>query len=121
MMHSLKLKFVVASLVLGSLASPLGAIALTISRTDDIPSRVVDYGDLDLTRKSGISTLYARINSAAREVCEPLDVWSSKLLRNTFECRREAIARAVGDVNSESLTNYFAERSKPYGADAARP
>jgi UrcA family protein len=121
MLHSLKLKIAVAGLVLGSLASPLGAIALTINRLGDVPSRVVDYGDLDLSRKSGISTLYARINSAAREVCEPLDVWSSKLLQKTHECRHDAVARAVGDVNSASLTSYFEQRNKASAADTRRP
>jgi UrcA family protein len=120
MLHSLNSKFLLGSLVAGILASPLGAIALSVNRMGDIPSRVVDYTDLDLSRSSGIATLYTRINSAAREVCEPLDVWSVKLLHKTYECRQDAIGRAVGEVNSPSLTSYFEERSKASGADPGR-
>src|ERR1700760_2370236 len=87
-------------------ASPLNAFAES-SGFDQPPARVVRYGDLDLNQQSGIVTLYSRIRSAAREVCEPMEGVSIKLLRAKNDCRHSAVARAVAEVNSAALTGYF--------------
>jgi UrcA family protein len=100
-------KILVACALAGVCASPLSALALTVNNLDEQSSRVVRYADLDLNRASGVVTLYSRINSAAREVCEPLDVLMVKLLRERFDCRQDAIARAVSQVNSPALTSYY--------------
>jgi UrcA family protein len=97
-------------------ASPLNAFAESPG-FDQPPARVVRYGDLDLNQKSGVITLYGRIRTAAREVCEPIEDISIKLLRAKYDCRHDATARAVAEVNSPALTDYFADRS---GAAAGR-
>jgi len=104
-MSRFKLKFLAPCALAGMLASPLSALAATLDAP--LPSRVVAFGDLDLNRDSGVATLYSRIRSAATEVCDPLDVLLVKLIRARFDCREDAIARAVADVNSPALTAYY--------------
>jgi UrcA family protein len=65
---------------------------------------VVNYSDLDLNRDEGTQTLYARLKSAARQVCggQPLLI---ELERNSrFEaCYDKTLDDAVGQVKSRSL------------------
>jgi UrcA family protein len=59
-------KILISCSMAGLCASPLSALASMSGKTDQLNSRVVAYGDLDLSRDSGVATLYSRINSAAR-------------------------------------------------------
>ena len=36
----------------------------------------------------------------------------TRLLRERFDCRREAIAKAVADVNSPALTSYYLAKTR---------
>jgi UrcA family protein len=111
-------KILASCALVGILASPFSAFATTVSRIDEPRnSRVVGYSDLDLSRDSGVATLYSRISSAARSVCEPLDVMMLKVLRERYDCRQDAVARAVSDVNSPALTSYYLARVKPIADD----
>jgi UrcA family protein len=74
---------------------------------DDSHSRVVKFADLDLTRSQGAVALYARIRSAAREVCLPQYNWVMEMRAISEQCREQAIARAVSDVNAPALTVYY--------------
>jgi UrcA family protein len=109
-MSRFQLKFLIACALAGMLANPVCVPAATLDAPP--PSRVVEFGDLDLKRDSGVATLYLRIRSAATEVCDPLDVTLVKLLRERFDCRQDAIARAVADVNSPALTAYYLRKTK---------
>jgi UrcA family protein len=111
-----KLKFTSACALIGILASPLSAGAYAVN-TLEPPSRVVAFRDLDLSRQAGVTVLYTRIKSAAREVCEPLDAWTLRLLRQDLDCRADAIGRAVADVNSAALTTYYLTKTKARAAD----
>lgn len=112
MSRLLTMKFLAAGAFIATYLSPLGAVAYAVSALDETPTRVVGFGDLDLNRDVGVATLYARIRSAAREVCEPLDAWSLGLRRLQFDCREDAIGRAVADVNSPALTAYLLTKKK---------
>jgi UrcA family protein len=79
----------------------------------DAPSRRVNFADLDLTNSAGAATLYARIKSAARQVCQPEYNWLSKLRTLADQCTDQAIARAVADVNAPELTTYFMAKMSP--------
>jgi UrcA family protein len=72
---------------------------------DAAPSVKVAYGDLDLATEQGANTLYARVASAARQVCAA-DGDNFRDLR-TFaaarSCRTQAIANAVRDVHSTKV------------------
>lgn len=72
-------------------------------------SRVVEYGDLDLTSTAGASALYRRLKLAAREVCMTPDgeygdpmVW--------LQCFHHALMRAVRDLgNARVIALYDGE------------
>jgi UrcA family protein len=112
MSRFLKMKSLIACALIGIILSPLSAVAFAMSALDNPPTRVVQFGDLDLGQDVGIAALYSRITSAVREVCEPLNVWSLRTLHEERDCREEALGRAVADVNSPSLTTYFLTKRK---------
>jgi UrcA family protein len=106
----------VNAIILGSsiLLGSLSAIATAaVERNDGVATRRVNFADLDLTRNEGAATLYSRIKSAARQVCDPLVVYAPRdsMLR-MHRCEEDAIARAVADVNAPVLTSYHRERTK---------
>lgn len=106
-----KPKFILSCVLAGLVAGPVSALAATSGRLDDVPSRKVKYYDLDLSRDAGVATLFSRIKTAAREVCEPTDVFFLSLVRQRYACSQDAIARAVADVNAPLLTSYFLEKA----------
>jgi UrcA family protein len=76
-------------------------------------SVVVNYSDLDLTDSAAARTLYARLQSAAREVCgsEP----EIRELRQSVDyraCYQRALNKAVLRIDSESLHALHAARTQ---------
>jgi UrcA family protein len=120
MSRLLKKKFLIPCALAGILVGPLSAVAAGNGKADEPPIRVVQFGDLDLSREAGIAVLYSRLHSAAREVCESSDTWSLRLFRQQTDCREAAIGRAVADVNSAALTTYYLTKSKAGGTDIRR-
>jgi UrcA family protein len=102
----LKMKCVVPCSLLAILLGPLSAVAATVQQSDDPPTRVVKFGDLDLTRSEEAAVLYSRISVAAREVC-PQSLWALESQVQSYECRHQAIAKAIADVDSTALTRYY--------------
>jgi UrcA family protein len=85
------------------------ASAMPASSSPDVPSRVVRYSDLDITRTSGAAALYARIEAAARSVCQPAFGFPETRMEGELrKCQRQAIDRAVNDVNAPLLTSHYA-------------
>ena len=110
MSRLLKMNTAIACM-LAVVASPLAAVAMQAGQQNAEPAkRVVNFADLDLSRDSGVSTLYSRITSAAREVCRPVDFWTERMWRP--DCRDDAVARAVADVKSPALTSFYLARNK---------
>lgn len=109
----LTMKLAAPCALLSILVGSLSAVAAVTAQPDDPPSRRVYFGDLDLNRDTGVETLYSRISSAAREVCKTYDGWEPKLFTHSYECRHQALARAVSDINSATLTNYYLVKTKP--------
>ena len=110
-MSRFKLKFALSCALAGLVAGPVCALAAPSGKLDEQYSRKVQYGDLDLSHNAGVATLFSRINIAAREVCDPMDVVIANLLRQRYDCRQDAIARAVAEVNTPLLTSYFLEKT----------
>jgi UrcA family protein len=106
-----KLKFILSCALAGLLAGPVTALAAPSGLSEESASRKVPYGDLDLSRDPGVAALYSRITTAARAVCEPMDLVLLNLLRDGSNCRPNAIARAVADVNAPLLTSYFLDKT----------
>jgi UrcA family protein len=99
------IQWTMLTILLGSLSAVAAAAPL-----DEVPSRKVNYADLDLTRHAGVAVLYARIKSAAREVCIPTYTWVAEDNKATQQCRELALARAIADVNAPALTDYYLEK-----------
>jgi UrcA family protein len=94
--------------LLGALAllAAMAAAPLADARAADKPeTRIVRYGDLDLTTPHGAHVLYARIREAARSVCGeiPYDLFPSPEFK---ACVNKAIDSAVADVDRPILSDY---------------
>jgi UrcA family protein len=98
-----------------SLAS-IGAPAL--AEPDAPQSVTIRYGDLDLSQPADASALYARIRSAARQVCAAADAPGAARRVEWSACRREAAERAVTALGSEAVARLHAARHER-GARAA--
>ena len=98
---------IVGLIVLASFTS----LALGAATSDNPPQRVVSYADLNLNHKAGAQTLLFRIKSAARAVCEPQ--LRRVLSRSTTyqQCLKQAVGRAVADVDAPVLAQVYREAS----------
>jgi UrcA family protein len=94
-----------ACLVLGTSASAHAA-----APTDEAPFLTVAYSDLNLATEQGTKALYARIVSAARQVCGAGSVDIRDLRANALvkACETRAVAAAVHHVNSPRLAAIYA-------------
>ncbi len=93
------------------LAGSLGA-ARAATPTNEVPSVVVSYRDLDLSTAAGARVLYKRISMAARQTCPFVDNINLAQLAKSKACRDAAIERAVNAVNSTQLAALQAEHMK---------
>ena len=66
-------------------------------------------GDLRQDTPGGLEALYARIQAAARRVCEPLETLD-KLNFEFSKCKRAAIDRATAQI--PALANYDPKKHK---------
>jgi UrcA family protein len=72
----------------------------------------VTYGDLNLATEAGASALYARIVSAAREVCasESIDIRDLGAFTHAKACESTAVAAAVNAVHHPRLASVYREQ-----------
>ncbi|HEY3786284.1 MAG TPA: UrcA family protein [Steroidobacteraceae bacterium] len=101
------MKSALAWTLLATLMGSAGVAEATTGGLYDPPTRVVRYGDLDLSRNEGAAVLYTRIRAAARQVCQPLAQVASPSIILLNQCISHAIAHAVGDVDAPLLTDYY--------------
>ena|SRR5688572_29874991 len=64
----------------------------------------VNYGDLDLGNAADATTLYRRIQAAARDACGRGESRDARASRYADECVAHAIASAVMRVDHDTLT-----------------
>jgi UrcA family protein len=104
------------SATLATILASHGAIAAPVEPHYEVSRRIVRFADLDITRSAGAATLYARITTAAREVCEPSPSRGELgFSSQTRQCQEQAIERAVTDVNAPALTSYHLIKVKSAG------
>jgi UrcA family protein len=101
----MNLKTVIPCTLLALSLGPLSSVAAAIERGDDPPARTVDFADLNLSSSAGAAVLYARIKSAAAEVCEPVNARALESFLSAKRCAEQSIARAVAYVNAPALTS----------------
>ena len=77
----------------------------------NVPSVVVHFGDLDLSRSEGATVLYRRLTSAAETVCAPLDDRGLARHMSFKACVQSAISLAVAKVDRPVLTAYYEARA----------
>jgi UrcA family protein len=106
---------VLGATLLLSLSVPVGAHEST-----EVPRRVVNFADLDLTHSAGVEALYVRIRSAAREVCEPLIARDLHAAMRSRTCAEQAIERAIAEANAPKLTSYYLAKTHRVVAIARR-
>jgi UrcA family protein len=104
---------VISGLALAVLVGPLtahGAAIVTTDGTEPV-SRVVHFNDLNLDSRAGVATLYTRLRSAAKEVCEPERFSTSISYLRERHCQDKAIGQAVAEVRSAQLTTFHMSKS----------
>jgi len=100
-------------LVLGSLAGVMAAGAASAAGLDsDVPSVVVKYSERSLATDDGVYTLYRRITSAAKRVCPDASTKDLSRLTQVEQCRDQAVARAIRQIDNSRLAALHAARSK---------
>jgi UrcA family protein len=108
----MNMKTAVPGAVLAILLGPLSVCANAYAQPGyQLATRTVKFDDLDLTRTAGAATLYSRLQTAARAVCEPASGGRDAYLLMR-RCIDQSITRAVGDVNAPALTSYHLTRNK---------
>jgi UrcA family protein len=101
-------------LLLSAIALAMTGIAPAATRVaTDVPSVVVQYGDLDLDTRAGILKLHARLRGAAQNVCSPLDSRVLGLLEQYESCVNAALAQSVADIGNDSLSKFHRYGVKP--------
>ncbi|MDP9065832.1 MAG: UrcA family protein [Pseudomonadota bacterium] len=81
------------------------------SVADDVPQRVVRYSPLSLNTETGVRSLYHHIVRAAEQICPAPS--STRLVSTAVaQCRAQAIARAVHQIDSPRLAALYSADSK---------
>jgi UrcA family protein len=102
-----------ARIALAVLAGLAGVVAgATASAAGDVPKVVVKYSDASLATDSGVQDLYRRITYAAKKVCPYTSILDLAGMRQVEECRNEAIARAIRQIDNSRLAALYATHSK---------
>jgi UrcA family protein len=78
----------------------------------DAPRKVVNYGDLNLSRSEGINTLEARIRRAVDSVCEQSGDKGLSRVHVERQCRDAALADAMAQMNALSVSATVAGQSE---------
>jgi UrcA family protein len=78
--------------------------ASAASAYDEPKNVVVRYSDLNLSQPQDASTLYNRIQRAARVACENGEAESLARLQRFHRCVDQAVTNAVAKVSSQQLT-----------------
>ncbi len=95
--------------VLGAAAA--GTVSAATPR-DEVPRIVLRYSPDSLASPAGARQLYHRLVRAAEQVC-PDDVSVAPFVSQVVrQCRAEAVARAVRDIDSPRLAEVYAGQVK---------
>jgi UrcA family protein len=112
---SARLLGLLATTIVCAVASSLATVCAAAD-SNDFPSVIVKFADLNLSNPEGATALYRRINAAARDVCKSYDIRSGsvRLAGSADPCVRKAIADAVTKVGHPGLfAIYNAKHPQP--------
>jgi UrcA family protein len=88
-------------------ALALGFHSAHAAPPQNVPSVVVHFADLDLSRSEGTRVLYQRLKGAAETVCAPLDDRDLARHMRFTACVQSAISAAVAKVDQPTLAAYY--------------
>jgi UrcA family protein len=91
-------------------AMAVAPMSFAAPQSSSVPSIAVSYDDLNLATSAGVDALYHRISVAARSVCANPDIRDLGAVAAAQNCRLDAVARAVRDVNNPKLATVHAAR-----------
>lgn len=111
------LPLVFATLLAGSMAATTHATSLDAS---EIRKEVVSFADLDLSQSEDAEVFYRRIKAAAHDVCGAPGMFPLSTATLIRACARDAIERALTDVNVPSLNPYRVARMNQLPKDEQR-
>jgi UrcA family protein len=92
-----------------------GNAAQAAEPDNSVPHKVVSFHDLNLNSPEGAAVLYRRINAAAYEVCGSPDRYDLSELK-LHRCVKDAVSRAIAQVNSPMLTSLYQAKTGKAGA-----
>lgn len=104
------LPFICAALLASSLAS-----ATTPQSGDSSRERVVSYAGLDLTKSADAKKFYARVKTAARDVCWMPGLGAVMATEQRRNCVKDATARALAQVDVPGLKTQVVARVDKVG------
>jgi UrcA family protein len=88
---------------------------LAVASAKEAPTVTVDYTKYDLNSAKDVDKLYARLRSASRRVCAPVEGNEYKRGPVWRACFNEALTRAVSQVNHEAVSalHFRTQRERP--------
>lgn len=99
-----------AMLMCGIGAVAAAGMASAATPDADVPSIAVKYDPATLDSYSGARQLYARLASAAAEVCPSYE--PRLISRQVQQCRQHALENAVAKVHNERLAAIYLSATK---------
>jgi len=90
----------------------LGSQLANAAPSQDVPSVVVHFADLDLAHGEGVAILYRRLKGAAETVCAPQNGRDLGSLTRYKVCWQSALAAAVVKVDRPALIAYYRAQFK---------
>ena len=107
--------------LVAAILSAGAASARPVESQDNTKTEAVPYGDLDISQVDGAQALYARIRSAARNVCNgPPIVGDFEDIAQFHQCFAGSVDQAVDEVHSP-LVRSAADADNHRPADIASP
>jgi UrcA family protein len=79
---------------------------------DTVPSVAVKYDAQTLSTERGVGELYQRIQLAAKQVCPDQSVRELAAQQQVQACRRQAVARAITQIDNSRLAALHAGHTK---------
>jgi UrcA family protein len=103
-------KYAMLALAAASLAAMGTASAATVD--SDAPSLVVHYSSETLATEAGVHSLYHRLVQASRQVCPDPSIRDLGADAKVRQCRDQAIARAIREINNPQLAALYATSAR---------
>jgi UrcA family protein len=107
-----RLKFALLMLTGGLGCAVAAGTASAATPDNDVPSVVIHYSNQTLATDQGVQRLYAQIVRAAKQVCPDATIRGLAATASVQQCRQQAVARAIHQIDNPELASLYAASSK---------